>query len=268
MKILGIDNPFEAPVYHFASCSSTMDEARSLAPNAPHGTVVAADFQTAGRGRYSGRHWTASAGRNLTFTLILRYPAFSAIPTAVTLRSGLAVARAIERAEPTLAVKIAVKWPNDVMLDGKKCSGLIVESDGQTVLIGIGVNIAEQCLPDNAASIASALAELSPDRAALYVEAPHRIPFILEQILFSLSQTLSADFDGLWREELEKRLYMRGKTMRFTAGSGVSPQAVLDGLVTGIDADGSLLLIPAGETRPRAFAAGELGGGHPALHSY
>jgi BirA family biotin operon repressor/biotin-[acetyl-CoA-carboxylase] ligase len=263
MNLLDIANPFGAPVYHLASCTSTMDEARAIADKSPCGTVVAADFQTNGRGRYPVRPWTSSAGKNLTFTLMLRYPSFSAIPAAVTLRSGLAVALAIERMEPLLAPKLAVKWPNDVMLDNGKCTGIIVESDGSTVLIGIGVNIAESDLPANAASIAGVLAKLDPNRADSYKNRPHRIPFVLEQILFSLFKTLSTAFDAVWQKELGRRLYMKGKIMRFTAGSGISPQEALEGLVAGIDTDGSLLLIPSGKTEAKAFAAGELSGGQP-----
>jgi BirA family biotin operon repressor/biotin-[acetyl-CoA-carboxylase] ligase len=259
MKQVDEVNPFGAPVYYIDVCTSTMDEARSLAAaGAPYGTVVRADFQTKGRGRFPERQWTASPGKNVSFTLILKYPDFSSIPAAITLRAGLAAARAIESMEPVLAAFLAVKWPNDVMLDNKKCAGIITESDGRTVLIGIGVNIAETDLPDNAVSIASALAKLKPERAAPYMEAPHRVPFTVERILYALFDTLSPGFDSLWREELEQRLYMKGRTMRFTTGIGIQPEDALEGVVSGIDPSGSLLLIPADKTLPRVFAAGEL----------
>jgi biotin-(acetyl-CoA carboxylase) ligase len=149
------------------------------------------------------------------------------------------------------------------MLDGGKCAGLITESDCRTVLIGVGVNIAETDLPANAVSIASILARLSPDRAAPYIEPPHRVFFTLQRVLYALSETLSPDFDGSWREALEKRLYMKGQDMRFAAGVGNSPQSTLEGIVTGIDASGSLLLVPSGKTLPQAFAAGELSSAVP-----
>jgi BirA family biotin operon repressor/biotin-[acetyl-CoA-carboxylase] ligase len=236
-----------------------MDEARGLAAGARYGTVVMADFQTKGRGRYPERQWTASPGKNVSFTLILKYSDFSSIPAAITLRAGLAAARAIEGMEPVLASILAVKWPNDVMLDNKKCAGLLTESDGRVVLIGIGMNVAETDLPDYAVSIASALAKLSPERAVPYLEAPHRVFFTVEHILHALFETLSPDFDNLWREELEQRLYMKGRTMRFTTVIGDT----LEGVVSGIDPSGSLLLIPAGKTLSRAFAAGELSAAVP-----
>lgn len=266
MELLGIKNPFGGPVYRVDSCTSTMDEARRLCGEAPHGTAVMAALQTKGRGRFPSRAWTASAGKNLTFTLILRYDGFSSVPAAITLRSGIAVARAIEALEPALASRVAVKWPNDVMLGNKKCAGLIAESDGSTVLLGIGVNVAEDfekagAEAPNAVSIASELYALDTTAAAAYAEAPHRVPLLLEKILFALFDTLSAGFDRLWREEFEKRLYLKGRMISFVAGiaagSAAAPRTVT-GTLTGIDSDGAILVIPAGKTEAEAFAAGEV----------
>jgi BirA family biotin operon repressor/biotin-[acetyl-CoA-carboxylase] ligase len=240
-----------------------MDEARRLVREAPHGTLVVADMQTNGRGRFSSRSWVASAGKNLTFTLILRYTRFSSVPAAITLRSGIAVARTIEELEPVLMPGISVKWPNDVMLGDKKCAGLIAESDGSAVLLGIGVNVAEdfdgaaRTEAPNAVSIASALAALDRAAAMAYAEAPYRIPLILEKTLSSLFDALSPAFDGAWHEEFEKRLYMKGRTVRFTAGSAAAPRAV-EGTLAGINAEGGLLIIPDGKTEAEAFSAGEI----------
>ncbi|MDR2445636.1 MAG: biotin--[acetyl-CoA-carboxylase] ligase [Spirochaetaceae bacterium] len=262
MELLDIKNPFGGPVYHVDSCTSTMDEARRLCGEAPHGTIVMADLQTRGRGRFPSRTWTASAGKNLTFTLILRYDGFLSVPAAITLRSGIAVARAIEALEPVLALRTAVKWPNDVMLGSKKCAGLIAESDGRTVLLGIGVNVAENFGRDgatapNAVSIMDELSTLDTAAAAAYAEASHRVPLLLEKTLFALFYTLSADFDGLWREEFEKRLYMKGKTVSFVSGTVAAPCTVA-GTLAGIDSGGALLVIPNGKTEAEAFAAGEV----------
>ena len=262
MEPLGIKNPFGGPVYRVDSCTSTMDEARRLCGEAPHGTAVMAALQTKGRGRFPARAWAASAGKNLTFTLILRYDGFSSVPAAITLRSGIAVARAIEALAPVLASRTAVKWPNDVMLGNKKCAGMIAESDGGTVLLGIGVNVAEDfggagAEALNAVSIAGELSALDAAAAAAYTEAPHRIPLLLEKTLFALFDTLSAGFDRLWREEFEKRLYMKGQTVSFVTGTADAPRTVA-GALAGIDSDGALLIIPSGKTEAEAFAAGEV----------
>ncbi|MCL2319163.1 MAG: biotin--[acetyl-CoA-carboxylase] ligase, partial [Treponema sp.] len=112
MKILPLNNPFGAPVYHEESVSSTMDTARDLArKQAPHGTVITVDFQEAGRGR-SGRSWITDPGKNLLFTILLRYKDIQSIPAALTLRTGLAVSLAVEDLAPSLCGSVTVKWPN------------------------------------------------------------------------------------------------------------------------------------------------------------
>jgi BirA family biotin operon repressor/biotin-[acetyl-CoA-carboxylase] ligase len=237
-----------------------MDEARRFTEEeAPHGTALMAGLQTKGRGRYATRAWTASAGKNLTFTLILRYSGFSKIPAAITLRSGLAVAQAVSKLEPALAPELTVKWPNDVMLGHKKCAGIVTESDGKVVLTGIGVNVAEEFNGTalNAASIAGELALLNKNAALAYAEAPHRMPLLLEKILFSLFTVLSHDFDDLWQQELEKMLYLKGMSVNFDSGGAESPR-VVTGSLAGIASDGSVLIIPEGKIEACAFAAGEL----------
>jgi BirA family biotin operon repressor/biotin-[acetyl-CoA-carboxylase] ligase len=235
-----------------------MDEARRLASEgAISGTAVAADEQTNGRGRYPTRPWLASAGKNLTFTVILRYPDLSHLPAAVTLRLGLAVALAIADLEPSLIPAIAVKWPNDVMLGNKKCAGILTEGSGGTVLAGIGVNVAERFDGPAACSIAGELA----DRAALYADPPHRIPMLLERILLRAHAVLSSDFDGLWRNQLEGLLYMKGRNVRFAAGIATGPgRRLVNGVISGIRDDGALLIVPDGKTAPEAFTTGELDG--------
>jgi BirA family biotin operon repressor/biotin-[acetyl-CoA-carboxylase] ligase len=270
MKQLDIQNPFGEPVYYIDSCASTMDEARRLAESgARHGTAVMAGLQTRGRGRRETRRWTASAGKNLTFTLILRYPDFSRIPAAITLRAGIAVAYAIEAEAPVLREAAAVKWPNDVMLNGKKCAGIIAESDSRAVMLGIGVNIMEnfEDMPltgaaYQATSIAVELAEFDAGSAAAYAETPDKIPRFLEKVLFSLFHTLSSGFDASWRQEFENRLYMKGRIARFAAGGIPAdkncPPRIVTGTIAGIDADGSILILSEGAETPEAFAAGEL----------
>jgi BirA family biotin operon repressor/biotin-[acetyl-CoA-carboxylase] ligase len=270
MKQLDIQNPFGGPVHYIDSCESTMDDARRLAESgARHGTAVMAGLQTRGRGRRETRRWTASAGKNLTFTLILRYHDFSRIPAAITLRAGIAVARAIEAEAPALREAVAVKWPNDVMLNGKKCAGIIAESDSSAVMLGIGVNIMENFkdMPlagaaYQATSIAVELAEFDAEAAATYAETPDKIPRFLEKVLFSLFHTLSSGFDESWRQEFENRLYMRGRIARFAAGGVPAdkncPPRLVTGTIAGIDPGGSILILSEGAETPEAFSTGEL----------
>ncbi|GHU65695.1 biotin--[acetyl-CoA-carboxylase] ligase [Spirochaetia bacterium] len=251
MMQLDIQNPFGAPVYFEEILSSTMDESRILANrNEPHGTVLAADFQEKGRGRIPGRPWIMDKGLNLSFTILLRYKDFSAIPQALTLRAGLAVLLAIEDFAPPLGDRVQIKWPNDIMVDSKKVSGILTEGDGKNMFIGIGVNVGQKEFPEplqnRAVSIFQALnVEEIPDRFDL-----------LEKILGHLYSELNTGFSS-WQSRLTDRLYKKGEMVRFIKGHADSGQMV-EGRLSGIGPKGELLIIPQGEKDPLSFITGEL----------
>lgn len=121
-----------SPRVHLRSTDSTNERARELAAlGAPHGTVVTASRQSAGRGR-QGRSWVAPDGRALLCSLVLRDP-----PRLLPLASGVAAAIVVGSAA-------LVKWPNDVLLDGRKVAGILVEGRPQEgwAVVGIGLNVA------------------------------------------------------------------------------------------------------------------------------
>jgi BirA family biotin operon repressor/biotin-[acetyl-CoA-carboxylase] ligase len=121
MILVNTANPFNAPVYYEEEVSSTMDIARVLAKKgAPHGSVIASGFQHAGRGRIKDRQWKTDKGKNLIFTIILRFVDYSAMPKALTLKTGLAVSFGIEDFAPALKGDIMIKWPNDIMIRSVK----------------------------------------------------------------------------------------------------------------------------------------------------
>ena len=121
---------------------STNDEALEwAAAGAPEGAVVTADQQTQGRGRWS-RAWLSPPGTSLSVSLVLR-PPDPAITSLLTTLLGVAVAEAIEAAG---GVTCRIKWPNDVLVDGRKVAGILVESRStgrgvDAVVAGIGVNV-------------------------------------------------------------------------------------------------------------------------------
>jgi BirA family biotin operon repressor/biotin-[acetyl-CoA-carboxylase] ligase len=125
----------------FREVTSTLDVAHPLArAGAPEGTLILAERQTAGRGR-SGRAWASEEGAGIWSTLIAR-PTDDAALEVLSLRVGLALARALEEFTDG---EIAVKWPNDLMLDGGKLGGILIESRWREervdwVAIGIGIN--------------------------------------------------------------------------------------------------------------------------------
>jgi BirA family biotin operon repressor/biotin-[acetyl-CoA-carboxylase] ligase len=121
-----------APRLHLRRTDSTNTRARELAAaGAPHGTLVTAGEQTAGRGR-QGRVWTAPAGKTLLCSVVVREP-----PRLLPLAAGVAVAE-------VAAPEALVKWPNDILIDGRKVAGILVEGRPleRWAVTGVGLNVA------------------------------------------------------------------------------------------------------------------------------
>jgi BirA family biotin operon repressor/biotin-[acetyl-CoA-carboxylase] ligase len=257
MKVLDLKNPFGAPIYHEETVSSTMDIARILAQkNEAHGTVINADFQEAGRGRIK-RPWLMERGKNLMFTILLRYGNIMSIPEALTLKTGLAVSLAVEDIAPPLAGQVLVKWPNDVMIASRKmqaaykAAGILTEGDGNNVFIGVGVNVAQREFPEEYKSKALSIIQAFPDLCenARFV--------LLEKILYRLHEELESGLNATWHERIIKRLYKKGETVIFAEGAAGSGHLV-EGILSGLTPSGELLIIPKGEKNERAFITGEL----------
>jgi BirA family biotin operon repressor/biotin-[acetyl-CoA-carboxylase] ligase len=132
-------------ILFFQEVTSTMDEAARLATGAhghapvPEGTVVVAETQSASRGRFQ-RHWVSQPG-NLYLSVVFR-PTLQTLPL-LSILSGVAVARSIRK---TTGLNPRIKWPNDVLLDGKKVAGILLESmlEGRSIryaVVGIGINV-------------------------------------------------------------------------------------------------------------------------------
>lgn len=154
---------FGRPVRGYESVDSTNTVAAAwAAEGAPEGAVVLAEFQTRGRGR-QGRIWKAAPGKNLTFSVILRPPLPPHEFGLITVAGSLAVAEAVE--EVTAPHRPVIKWPNDILLDGRKCCGMLLESafsspaDGRSavVVIGVGMNVNETTFPPSLEDTATSL---------------------------------------------------------------------------------------------------------------
>jgi BirA family biotin operon repressor/biotin-[acetyl-CoA-carboxylase] ligase len=253
MRQLAIHNPFNAPVYHEDTVDSTMNVSRMLAGHgAPHGTVIAADFQESGRGRIRERRWDMERGKNLAFTILLRFPGIEGIVQALTLRTGLAVSLAIEDFAPVLAGQVMIKWPNDILIPAKKAAGILTEADEGSVHIGIGVNVAQEEFPDSLRDKATSLRLASGSGIA----GEERYA-LLEKILIRLHDGLETSAD--WRSRVEARLYQKGGRVTFINGAADSGKKVT-GILTGIGAGGELLITPdcSPEKAPLPFISGEL----------
>jgi BirA family transcriptional regulator, biotin operon repressor / biotin---[acetyl-CoA-carboxylase] ligase len=192
------------PRVHLRRIDSTSDRARALAlAGAPHGTLVTAAEQTAGRGR-QGRRWSAPAGSALLMSLVLRSP-----PALLPLVAALAVCDvAGEQAQ--------IKWPNDIVIvRGEtlaKLAGILAEGRPQEgwAVLGIGVNVAVR--------VEDLPAELHGTAASLG-RAPQEIEPALDQLLAALEGRLVEPAEqtlGAWRE----RDALRGRAVQWSGGRG------------------------------------------------
>ena len=128
---------FGRPYLYAAESASTQDALRD--GDHPQGAVAVAEHQTAGRGR-SGRRWEDVSRAALLFSVVLEPPGAASLPQ-LSLVAGLAVAVAVER-ETGLGTQI--KWPNDVLVDGGKVAGILLEASGGAVVCGIGINVNQE----------------------------------------------------------------------------------------------------------------------------
>lgn len=201
------------------------------AEGAPHGALVVAEHQTAGRGRH-GRAWEAAPGESLLVSVVLR-PALAPDRLGlVPLAAGLAVAEAVA----VFGVAAQVKWPNDVRLGGRKLAGVLAEASWTgsvpTVILGIGLNVAQEAFPEAVADRAVSLRRVTGrpiDRLA-------PLPAVLDRLAARLADAESMP-DRLLRD-VEARLDGLGEAVavRFP---GVD-RAPVDGRAVGLAADGAL----------------------------
>lgn len=137
--------PHTKIVYHASTSSTMRDAAQQVAEGAPSGTIVLADEQTAGVGRM-GRSWHSEPESGIYCSLVLRLPLSPAELPVAALMLGLATAEAIET---TTNLACDLRWPNDVLINGKKACGILAQLlDGVTVA-GIGINVNHTRLPEN-----------------------------------------------------------------------------------------------------------------------
>jgi BirA family transcriptional regulator, biotin operon repressor / biotin---[acetyl-CoA-carboxylase] ligase len=148
-------------IVYFPSAGSTMTEAaRLIQAKAPHNTVVIADEQTAGVGRF-GRHWHSEAETGIYCSILLRLPIPPSGVPVVTLALGLATAEAIQR---STGLACDLRWPNDVLVGERKVAGILAQLEEGCIIAGIGINVNQSRLPDDLRTPAISLRLASGDR--------------------------------------------------------------------------------------------------------
>lgn len=226
------------PIYHFDIAASTNDTAKALgARGAPEGALVVAEAQSAGRGRL-GRDWLSPPGLGLYASLLLR-PALppSELPP-ITLTTAVAVVRALTRAAGVIP---GIKWPNDLILGGKKVGGILTEMETESdqiryLVVGLGLNVNNPDFPPDLETIATSLARETGRTFP-------RVPILqawLEEFEVLYQQFLGQGFLEILAEWKEHTVTL-GKRVIVRQGA-----RQLEGLALEVAADGALLL----ETTP------------------
>jgi BirA family biotin operon repressor/biotin-[acetyl-CoA-carboxylase] ligase len=243
------------PLHVLDETTSTNDEAKRGAKGGePHGATWVAESQSAGRGR-QGRSWVSPRGENLLFSVLVRVTCPPARLPPLALVAGLAARDAIARAAPGKDVRI--KWPNDVVVDGKKIAGVLVEailqgSRVEAVIVGIGINVHSRDFPADIADRAGSVALLA-SAAGAASEPPDRGE-ILADVLTALDRDLELVASrglGLVHARLTRADALRGQRVRSDA------KEAGEGIAEGIDLEGHLLVRRDGGLLAR-WGAGEV----------
>ena len=207
----------------FESLDSTMIEARrDLQP----GRIVGAEQQTAGMGRH-GRKWISEPGAGLYVSMIL-----DAKPVPVVMLAlGLATRQAMRCGD--------IRWPNDVLLNGKKCAGVLAQLEGNTIIAGIGINVSQTEFPD----------DLEASATSLLLEG---VTVSREDLLVALVESVDhytrLSSDEILRQFANASSYVFGKRVRVEAG--------IEGVTCGLDPAGFLRVREDNGTETTILAGG------------
>jgi len=267
---LGRTSTFERTV------SSTNDVARQWAEQgtagsprtaALHGALVFAEYQSRGRGR-QGREWASMSGLNLTFSLVLRPELPVSQYPMLTLAAGKSVQLVVKRHNP--ALRVSIKWPNDILVNGSKCAGILLESSigrrkyDNVVILGIGINVNQATFSADIEDTATSLlleSGLLQDRVGILVE-------VLAELETQIN-ILSVDPEG-FVNSYERAMEGMGKSVQLNtfvphsrrsdadATSDVDPSlsSIVAGTISGVTEDGALRLET--ESGERILYAGEV----------
>jgi len=236
--------------YHKESTDSTSLDIKRLADQGSiDGTVVSADMQTAGKGR-RGRTWQSENGENLLFSILLRPDMKPDKALQITLLMALAVTK-ILREDYSFDAKI--KWPNDVVVNGKKVCGILTEmflngSDIDSIIVGTGINVNQTVIPD----------ELSESATSLLLEKGQS--FIREEILNKVLSAFEQYYENFLKEGSLENIVPQYNEWLVSLNTEVrvlDPKGEYSGIARGIN-DGGELLVELSDGTIEIVYAGEV----------
>lgn len=221
-------------IHYFGEVDSTNNEAKKLAANGcPEGTIVVAEAQVTGRGRLS-RGWFSPFGKGIWLSVVLRPPFGPMDAAKCTLMAAVGVNRAINK---VTGAGCGIKWPNDILWNGRKIVGILTEMSAEMdainyVVIGMGINVNIEEFPDDIAATAASLSFASGHQVSR-IQLLTAILSELENVYMLVKQSGFAPALAAWREEsitLGKQVKVWGFDSSF------------NGVAVDIDADGALLV--------------------------
>jgi len=228
--------PFAKHIYHFFKIDSTNNVAMQLGERGePHGAVVLAEEQTAGRGR-AGRSWISEKSAGIHCTILLRPPIAPAHAPLLTLVAGLA---ARDAAAEELDALPDIRWPNDLLVGGRKCGGILTEMHAEPdrmhyAVVGIGINVNQTKMPGELASMATSL-RMQNGKAHSRLEILIRLLRHLDRYY---NQFLTEGAAPIVRRFAEVSSYYEGKRVRIS-----TPAGSFTGVTAGLESSGVLRVV-------------------------
>jgi BirA family biotin operon repressor/biotin-[acetyl-CoA-carboxylase] ligase len=227
-----------------ASTASTNDDARKLAAaGAPHGAVVIAEHQTAGRGRGSHR-WHSPAGENIYLSVVWRPRLEFSRMALFALAAGHAILRVVDR--QLGGERARIKWPNDVYVDDRKIAGVLAEAvvggAQAVVILGVGLNVLASEFPGELGATATSL-QMAGGRSIDRDQVAAQALFHIEHSCRSLERGEDATLVA----ELSRRDWLVGKSVVAGGLSGVAAGIASDGALRIRDAAGAVHCVVSGD---------------------
>lgn len=226
--------------YHFEEIDSTNKRAKELAQaGCPHLTLVTADAQEAGMGR-RGRSWSSERGAGVYMSMVLRPEIETDKASMLTLVVAMAVEQAIKQILKNLesSAEVMIKWPNDIVLQNKKLSGILTEmtlkgTEIDFVIVGIGINVSNENFPEEIAQTATSLSlELGCD-----IDREMLISEVWKQFAVYYEQFLQTKDLSLFQKEYEAALANKEKQVKV-----LDPLGEYIGVAKGITKTGELIV--------------------------
>jgi BirA family biotin operon repressor/biotin-[acetyl-CoA-carboxylase] ligase len=220
-----------------------LEASRLAAAGCPSGSIVGAEEQTAGQGRY-GRAWHSEPGSGLYISIVLPHRFSPSTLPLVTLALGLAASEAIYKVTD---IACDLRWPNDVMIQSRKCAGILTQLEGSAIIAGIGINVNHSAFPEDLSGIATSLRIAS------------RRIHSREQLLVELAASVDRFCALLEQQGGEPILAMFSQASSFVHGRRVSvdqgPSMVV-GITVGLNSSGFLILQGDDGTKKVIFTGG------------